>query len=201
MHLQTRNKSMNKLATLIVGVVFALLLLAAMSVTAHAAPQHGFGQGQGRTDTVNEQDFHTNSWERFNFNYQFTSGSDHRFELGRPTTWSGFVPVDVFSVNMRRDANVSLRPPSYGIFSAQLPTPPANHLFAQPVNPHFHQGFQLNDPNLSPRHDTLQHGVNAQPIGNPMNIHTTGAPAITSGSSDSGGFLPPTSVLPPAGGR
>jgi len=188
MYSETNNKPINKLAAVILGAVFGFILLMAMSTTVHAAPQHGFGTGQGRTDTVNEQDYHTSQWERFNYNYQFTSGSDHRFELGRPTTFNGFVPVDVFTVNMRRDANVSLRPPSYGIFSAQLPTPPANHLFVQPVNPHFHQGFQLQDPNIQPRFDTLGHGVNAPTVGNPFNMHNVGA----------GEFLPPTSVLPPA---
>ena len=140
-----------------------------------------FNRQQGDTFLLH---FHTNQWDRFSFNYQFVSGSDHRFELGRPTTFSGFVPVDVFSVNMRRDAQVSLRPPSYGIFSGHIPTMPANHLFPQPVNPHFHQPLHLQDPNLNPSFDTLQLGVNAQPIGNRMNIHNVGA----------GEFLPSTSM-------
>jgi hypothetical protein len=182
------NKSIRKLIAILIGAAVCFILLTAMSTTAYAAPQHGFGRGQGRTDTVNEQDFHTSQWQRFNFNYQFTSGSDHRFELGRPTTFSGFVPADVFTVNIRRDANVSLRPPSYGIFSAVLPTEPTNRLFPQPVNPHFHQPFQLQDPNNNPRFDTLGHGVNAAPVGNPFNMHNVSA----------GEFLPPTSVLPPA---
>ena len=188
MTLQTNNKRTKKLIAVIFGAALCFILLTLTSITAYAAPPHGFGTGQGRTDTVNEQDFHTSQWDRFNFNYQFTSGSDHRFELGRPTTFSGFVPVDVFTVNMRRDANVSLRPPGYGIFSAQLPTPPASHLFAQPVNPHFHQPFQLQSPNLNPAFDTLQHGVNAQPLGNPMNFQQ---------NVSTGEFLPPTSILPP----
>jgi len=188
MLLQTSGKPTKKLIAVILGAAICFILLMAASTTVYAAPQHGFGQSLSRQDTVNEQDFHTSQWERFNFNYQFTSGSDHRFELGRPTTFNGFVPVDVFTVNMRRDAQVSLWPPSYGIFSGIIPTTPSNHLFPQPVNPHFHQGFQLQDPNLSPRHDTLQHGVNAQPLGNPMNFQQ---------NVSTGEFLPPTSVLPP----
>jgi len=175
-----------KLVIISFGTLLWLALMLAMSVSVYAAPQHGFGRDQGRIDTVNENDFHTSQWDRFSFNYQFTSGSDHRFELGRPTTFNGFVPVDVHSVNIRRDTNVSLRPPAYGIFSGHIPTAPSNHLFPQPVNPHFHQPFQLQDPNLNPRFDTLQHGVNAQPIGNPMNMHQN--------VSTGGGFLPPTSV-------
>jgi len=165
-----------------VAVVITLMLL---SQTVQAAPQHGFGTGQGRTEAVNENDFHTAAWERFIFNYFFTTGSDHRFELGRPTSFSGFVPVDVLSVNMRRDANVSLWPPSYGIFSGHIPTHPTNRLFPQPVNPHFHQGFMLNDPNILAWFDTLQQGVNFQPTGNPLNMHHN----VTTGD-----FLPPTSV-------
>ena len=167
------------------GAILWLVLMFAMSATVHAAPQHSFGTGQGRNGRANENDFHTASWERFSFNYQFTSGPDHRFELGRPTTFNGFVPADVFTVNIRRDANVSLRPPSYGIFSGHIPTTPSNHLFPQPVNPHFHQPFQLQDPGLNPRFDTLQQGVNAQPIGNPVNVQQ---------GANTGGFLPPTSV-------
>ena len=188
MTLQNINKPNRKLFAVICGAVLCFILLMAASTTAYAAPQHGFGTGQGRTDTVNENDFHTNHWERFSYNYQFTSGSDHRFELGQPTTFSGFVPVDVYSVNMRRDAQVSLQPPRYGIFSGNIPTPPANQLFPQPVNPHFHQPFQLQDPNVDSRFDTLGLGVNAAPIGSTSNTHNVNA----------GDFLPPTSILPSA---
>ena len=189
MNLQTRNKSTRKLIAAIFGAIICFVLLMAASTTAYAAPQHGFGRDLGRIDSINENDFHTSQWERFGFNYQFTSGSDHRFVLGSPTTFSGFVPVDVFTVNFRRDANVSLWPPSYGIFSAQLPTLTANRLFAQPVNPHFHQPFQQEDPNINPNFDTLGYGVNAAPVGNPFNTN----------SVSTGEFLPPTSVLSSAG--
>ena len=174
----------NWLAPVLAAIVFIALMFATQ-ITAHASPQHGFGQGQGRTDTINENDFHTSAWDRFSFNYEFTSGNDHRFELGRPTTFSGFVPVDVFTVNMRRDANVSLRPPRYGVFSGNFPTEPSNLFFQQPVNPHFHSAFTLNDPNLHPAFDTLQMGTNAQPIGSPMNMQQN----VTTE-----GFLPPTSI-------
>ena len=176
---------MKQIIPVIVTVGLFLILMLVQSITVQAAPQHGFGQGQGRTDTVNENDFHTAAWDRFSFNYQFTSGSDHRFELGRPTTFNSFVPVDVFSVNMRRDANVSLRPPSYGTFSGNFPTEPTSRFFPQPVNPHFHQPFMQGNSNLDPRFDTLQQGVNAQPIGNPMNMQQ---------NVNTGEFLPPTSL-------
>jgi len=188
MTLQTSNKLNRKLFAVICGAVLCVILLMVASTTAYAAPQHGFGTGQGRIDTINEQDYHTSQWLRFNHNYQFITGSDHRFELGNPTTFSGFVPVNVFTVNMRRDAQVSLRPPTYGIFSGLLPTIPANHLFPQPIKPHFAQPILLQDPNTAPMFDTLGHGVNAAPVGNPFNMQNISA----------GEFLPPTSVLPPA---
>jgi len=186
MDYQTSNKPPRKLLAVIFSAAIFFILLMATPTTLHAAPQHGFGRNQGRTDTVNEQDFHTSQWDRFNFNYQFTSGSDHRFEFGRPTTFNGFVPVDVYTVNIRRDAQVSLHPPGYGVFSGFIPTPPVNHLFPQPMNPHFHQPVQLQDPNLSPMFDTLRHGVNAVPVGNPFNMQNV--------NTDE--FLPPTSILP-----
>ena len=168
------------------GAIIFVILTMAGAQNVQAAPEYGFGRDQGRIDTVNENDFHTSQWDRFSHNYQFSSGSDHRFELGRPTTFNGFVPVDVLTVNMRRDANVSLRPPSYGIFSGHVPTEPSNRLFPQPVNPHFHQAFVIESPNVDPRFDTLRQGTNAEPIGNPMNMHQ---------NVGTGEFLPPTSIM------
>ena len=170
----------NFLAPIFGVVIFALLMILSSPITAQAAPQHGFGTNPGRIDTVNENDFHTSQWDRFSFNYRFTSGTDHRFALGRPTTFNGFVPRDISTVNIRRDANVSLRPPQYGIFSGQFQTAPSSHFFTQPVNPHFHQAVILDDPNVNPQFDTLQQGSNAQPI--------------ASQSTGRGGFLPPTSI-------
>ena len=190
----SKQLNVRRITPIIVTIAVFLILLAMQTVTAQAAPQHGFGQGQGRTDTINENDYHTAAWDRFFHNYQFTSGSDHRFELGRPTQFNGFVPVDIFSVNMRRDANVSLLPPSYGIFSGVFPTEPASRFFPQPISPHFHQPFMIQSTQLDPRFDTMQQGVNFQPVGNPMNIHTTGTSATTNAGTDSGGFLPPTTV-------
>ena len=164
----------------LIGVAVFLVLMMASAVTVMAAPQHGFGRDPGRIDTVNENDFHTNQWDRFSFNYRFVSGPDHRFELGRPTQFNGMVPVDVFTSNFRSDAQVSLRPPSYGIFSGQFHTPPANRFMQQPVNPNFRM-TEWENPNIDPRFDTLGQGVNSN--GNQSNQ-----------SSGSGGFLPPTSI-------
>ena len=95
---------------LIPAVIAALTFVAlifATQVNVYAAPQHGFGQGQGRTGPVLENDYHTAAWERFHFNYHFESGMDYRFDLGWPTTWDGFVPVDVYSVNFTAHHSLS----------------------------------------------------------------------------------------------
>ena len=185
MTLKINHKPSNKLVAIIIGVAFSFFLLMATTITTYAIPSHGFGTGQGRTDSVRENDYHTASWERFSYNYQFTSGSDHRFELGRPTTFNDVVPIDVFTVNTRSDANVSLRPPSYGTFSGNFHTPPSNNFFTQPNNPNFYHAIIVDSGTTDPRFDTLGHGVNAPAHGNQMNMFHV---------SDGHGFLPPTST-------
>lgn len=182
---------MRKLILLTLATFFTIIAASAVSV--YASPQSHFGTQPGRHGIHTENDFHTNEWERFSFNYHFFTGGDHRFDLGQPTTFNGQVPICPFSVNMRRDAQVSFNPPRYGIFSGNIPTTPSNHLFTQPVHPQFHQPQHWHDSNPDPRFDTLGHGVNAQPPGNPMHIQTTGAPT-NNPPSGNGSFLPPTSI-------
>jgi len=131
---------MKKFKFLAVGIV-STLLLAQVGVYAAAQPQP------------------IPPWERLNFNYQFRSGMDYRVDLGRPTTFDGIVPIDVFTANVRVDANVALRPPAYGIFSGVLPTPPFSQLFPQPMNPQFSGGFvTLGENDAIPQFDTLEYG-------------------------------------------
>ena len=144
-----------KIFAIVFGTTVLLILMLAMHSTVHAS--------QHRDPAL------------FNHSYHFTSGMDYRFDLGRPTTFDGFVPVNVFTVNMRRDANVSLRPPGYGIFSGLIPTEPSNRLFPQPANPNF-RFSELDNANVIPRYDTLQMGVNAPHLGNPLNMHNVGTP-------------------------
>jgi len=182
------------LATILTAVFF-IMLMSAAEVTVQAAPQYRYGTGQGQTDSVNVNDYHTSAWDRYSHNYQFSSGSDYRYDFGRSTTYNGFVPVDTLSVNTRRDANVALQPPRYGIFSGHIPTAPSNMLFPQPINPSFHQPSMLESPNVNARFDTLQMGANAGSLGDfagnsdhsrsQMNIQNVGA----------GEFLPPTSII------
>lgn len=172
-----------------------MALMFAMQISVQAAPQHGFGRDQGRTQPINVNDFHTNQWDRFHHNYHFTSGMNYRYDLGRPTTFDGFVPPNAHNVNFRRDANVSLRPPSHGVFSGNFPTDPSNRFFQQPVSPHFHRPFELENPNVISHFDTLQIGTNAQPTGHPANSHNVGtiSPNRPTGGNNNG-FLPPTSI-------
>jgi len=211
-------KRINRKFTLIIfGVAVWLVLMLATGISAHASPQHRFGQDPGRIGPITENDHHTSQWARFHFNYHFTSGMNYRYDLGRPTTFDSFVPVDVFTVNVRRDANVSFRPPSYGIFSGEFATDPSNRFFSQPVNPNF-RFFELENPNVMARYDTLLMGVNAPHLGNPINMHNVGTPGTlphtSIGGNDiipfgvtnsnyttsmvntqfSNGFLPPTSI-------
>jgi hypothetical protein len=91
--------------------------------------------------TAQAASFNPTPQSSFARNYHFSLGSGHSLTLGNPTTFDGFVSADVFSINHRRDANITLRPPSYGIFNGHIPTAPANLLFPQPVSSpsiHFH---------------------------------------------------------------
>ena len=190
-----RNKILSPLRILAVlaGVILWIVLVIFIApVTVQAAPQHGFGRDPGRIQPILENDFHTSQWERFHPSYHFTSGMNYRYDLGQPTTFNGFVPVDVHSVNLRRDANVSLRPPSYGVFSGVFPTEPSNHFFPQPVNPHFHTPIELADPNAISHFDTLQMGTNT-PLST-IGYSTSMTNPDFQSSGVGGAFLPPTSI-------
>ena len=179
------------IAPLMVIVCVFVMLSITQALMAQAAPQYGFGTGQGRTDTVNANDHHTDSWDRFSHNYRFSSGGNYRHELGNPTTFNGFVQADVFTANVRRDANVTAVPPRYGIFSGRVQTRPSNSLFPPPQNPAFANTFPQANPNADPRFDTLQMGANAPNIGNPMNIHNVGQQGALQGTGIGGDGIRP----------
>jgi hypothetical protein len=174
--------------------VIGVFLLMFMPGAAIAAPSYGFGAGHGRTQPINENDFHTADWDRFGFNYEFTSGADRRYDLGRPTTFSGNVPADIFSANIRRDRHVASVPPSYGVFSGHIPTFPQNDFFPQPVHPAFWQSFEQENPHSLPAFDTLRMGANAPALDNPMNMHNVGQQAILPNTSISDGNMPPAGL-------
>ena len=171
--------------------LLAVCMMMASPITVRA--NQSFNPPPARTQPAPEQ-------MRFNWAFEFESGMDYRFDLGRPTTFNGVVPQDVMTANVRRDANVSHRPPGARTGNTIAPTDPSNWAFTQ-FHPNQNQmhinGFwnpvELQNTNALPRFDTQQHGVNASPQGNQMGIQTN---VQTSGASQggNGGFLPPTSI-------
>jgi len=166
-----------------------LMLISPMTVYANQS----FSPPPARTQPAPPQ-------QRFNWHYEFESGMEYRFDLGRPTVFHGNVPQDVMTANVRRDANTSMRPPTPRTGNTIAPTDPSNWAFTQ-FQPHQNQlhqnGFwnpvEHQNANAMPRFDLQQQGINASPQGNPIGIQTN---VQTNGASQggSGGFLPPTSI-------
>ena len=215
-----KQKTRKRIITLLATMITILLTVQFTAIA--ASPQGGFSPADMQ-NPVNASDIHAPVWERFNYSYHFTSGMNYRYDLGRPTTFDGFVPQNVYTANIRRDAMVSLRPPAYGVFSGFIPTEPVSHFFPQPVNPNHWRptvSSELENPNVIPRYDTLRLGVNAPSNSNPINnvggtvsqntsigidggmsrsFHITenGVPSGNSSSMTTlgaSGFLPPTSI-------
>jgi len=115
---------MKKIKRLLVLMLIVTCIVSSNSgiVTVHA---NSHGAGQGRTDTVNESDYHTSNWHRFSYNYEFTSGPDASTTFGVPTqtTQQGSNPLQD---NVRRNKDVAFLPPSYGVFSGDIPTNPSS---------------------------------------------------------------------------
>ena len=86
---------------------------------------NGQGVGQGRQDTVNANDYSTNNWDRFSYNYGFTSGPNTQSTFGSPTQTDqqGSNPLQD---NIRRNKDAAYFPPSYGVFSGEIPTDPSS---------------------------------------------------------------------------
>ena len=138
--------------------------------------------------------------QRFDWSFEFDSGMEYRFGLGRPTTFHGVVPQDPMTANVRRDANTSLMPPGPRIGNTITPTDPSNWAFNRHPNQQnqlWQNGFwtpvELQNTGAMPLFDLQRHGANANPQGNWMGTQTN---VQTSGASQggSGGFLPPTSI-------
>ena len=183
----TTKKMMSKIVMLGFGVIAAGLIFIA-PVTAYANQIVNPPIPKSQPAPVQQ---------RFNWYYGFESGMDYRFDLGKPTQWNGVVPQDVFTVNVRRDANVSFKPPGPRTGNTITPTDPSNWAFTRQQNQLHQNGFwnpvEHQNPNAMPFFDLTRQGVNAQPIGNPMGVQSN---VQTNGASQggSGGFLPPTSI-------
>ena len=101
------------------------------NLTAFAAQNTGYGAASSRVDPININDYSTNDWDRFTYNYQFSSGPDYSSELGAPTSTDA-VSTDTSNANIRRNKDVSFIPPTYGVFSGVFNTEPSNIYVAQP---------------------------------------------------------------------
>ncbi len=100
---------------------FAMALLLSLSIGTTAYASNGQGMGYGREDTVNVNDYSTDNWDRFSFNYQFASGMETKDDFGTPT------PTDEPArnpqlENIRRNKDAAYLPPAYGVFSGNIPT-------------------------------------------------------------------------------
>lgn len=82
---------------------------------------NGQGSVSSRTDTVNINDYSTDNWDRFEFNYEFESGPETKETFGVPTQ-TDTVAKNPQLDNMRRNKDAAFLPPSYGIFSGEIPT-------------------------------------------------------------------------------
>ena len=118
---------------LLISVLLIFTLTPAITgITVQAAQDTGYGQGAGRTDSVNSNDYSTNDWDRFDFNYQFGSGADYNKTFGRPTTTDAS-PQRTDNINVQNNKDAAFVPPAYGVFSGNIETERSNPYF-NPLN-------------------------------------------------------------------
>jgi sortase A len=60
------------------------------------------------------------------YNYSFSSGPDSGAAFGRSTGYDEPVTGDPLAANERRNKDAALLPPSYGVFSGDIPTDPSS---------------------------------------------------------------------------
>jgi len=110
----------------------------------------------------------------FAYNYNFSSGADYGDALGKSTSTDALVQTDPMSENVRRNKDAAYYPPSYGVFSGDIPTDPTS-LYHDNSAPY--SGYSGN----------TSTGVSYSDTG-------TGGSVSPMTGSDYGGMLPPTSV-------
>lgn len=89
-------------------------------------------------------DYHTNSWDRFSYSYDFSSGADYSTSLGRATSTS--IATNNTNNNVRVNKDFSYSPLSYGVFSSEIETEMSNPYFS-PLN--YNQGTIFDVTNYS----------------------------------------------------
>ncbi|MCL2574300.1 MAG: hypothetical protein FWE34_07110 [Defluviitaleaceae bacterium] len=130
-----RYLALSALSLILMGAFFAF---PSTEVQANANPPaphatNGWNSGEGRFGPINQNDFHTSSWDRFGpMNYRFSTGPDWNQTFGRHTFAPNFTPDSTFQ-NVRRDRHASDMPLPYGIFSSIVATPMVNPIFRQSV--------------------------------------------------------------------
>lgn len=107
------------LKTMALLVVFTSLF----TVPILANASYSYGQQNGRYDTINVNDYSTNSWDRFEYNYEFQTGPNSKEIFGQPTQ-TDIVPRNPDRENIRRNKDAAYLPPSYGVFSGEFATEP-----------------------------------------------------------------------------
>jgi len=172
---------LKKLFISLLALIFIFQALPVMANTQNSNPMHpnGFGRGDGRSQPINFNDFHTDVWERFSFNYQFHSGPDYRMVLGRPTQTS-IVPRNPETENVRRNAGAAFNPPPAGAFSGAFDAE-RNNPFAIQSDPSW----------VRETTDFANSRTDSWGFGGSTGVAGPGGPT--------GGMLPPTSIDQPPG--
>jgi sortase A len=155
---------------MVIATVLAVVQLT--PYTAFGAQDNGYGRGQGRPDTVNVNDYSTDSWDRFDNNYQFNTGPDYNEELGKPTTTDADTR-NKDTENVRRNKDAAAIPPTYGLFSGEFDTDYSNP-YVTPDN--YEYATEIPNANRLGNYDTMEQGING---------------------ADQNGTLPSTSLLSP----
>ena len=77
-------------------------------------------------------------------NYAFSSGEDYKEILGNPTTSDQPVMPDPMSENIRRNKDAAYFPPTYGVFSGEIPTDATSPYHSNlPTGGFIHQNQEL----------------------------------------------------------
>lgn len=113
------------------------------------------------------------------YNYSFESGVDYAETLGKSTSTDNIVSPDPSAENVRRNKDAAYSPPSYGIFSGDIPTDPSS----------------LYHDNSKPNSGTSGNTSNsAYGTGTAGDTNTADGSVSPDTGSDYGGMLPSTSL-------
>ena len=154
-----------------------------------------------------ENDFHTATWERFHHNYQFSSGPDYRWALGKPSQ-TDMMSHNPNQRNIRRDAGAAFNPLPAEFFNGVFPTE-RNNIFAMQSSIDFawnttnfastnttDLGFAGNSNNAGSFGGERHRGVGmTSDTGASTSIFGTSLGSAGVDSALSGQMLPPTSIL------